>query len=321
MRHSQFHYPLKQLQLFLVVLGFLAGCQKSINEKPAIQSSASGDMAAASGWFRLQSLPNDFYEDFYFYNQDNCLLSIRNEVFAINGRGKMWQYNTGMNNWSRVSSLPEEMHNDPAAFSVHGKGYCMVNGHCWQYNPATNQWTRKNDPPASLFAPLVIGNKAYLLTSDSTNHLFAYEPATDTYTQQKDPPDLQLFDGQWDLWGYFVINGHGYYVGATGECWKYNASIDHWQQQAGLTVMAAQYYGDRVSFSVNNGGYILIKRLRDLKLILWRYDAALNQWTNTKDNYRGLGYQRLEAVSCDTVAYAGLGYTQDFYTTDFWRYK
>jgi hypothetical protein len=128
-------------------------------------------------------------------------------------------------------------------------GYCIGLGHCWQFNPATNQWIRKKDPPGvSIGAPLVIGGKVYLRTSDS-NHLFSYDPATDAYTQQNDPPNLGK---NLDLLGYFVINDQGYYVSAYGECFKYDASMGQWQQRAGFPGIDPVYHAlPGAGFSLN----------------------------------------------------------------------
>src|SRR5207249_12006949 len=112
-----------------------------------------------------------------------------------------------------------------------------------------------------------------------------------------------------------------------GECWKYDASTDDWQQQASFPEADTNYQAPLVSFSVNNAGYIL----KDLNheaynqgapLRLWRYDAVLNQWTKTDDGYYGDGVRQVEAVSLDSVAYIGLGINRaDFNAIDFWKYK
>jgi hypothetical protein len=296
-------------------------CEDCITNQPPDQPPV--DTPDTSGWARLANLPAEF---FFWpdngFNTENFLLGIESDVFAISRIGNVWRYNAGANAWLPVGSIPENMVTAPATFSIYDMGYCIVNGHCWQFNPATNQWIRKKDPPASLSAPLIIGNKAYLY--NYSNHLFAYEPATDAYTQQKDPPDFDNY-----LLGYFVINDQGYYVGANGECWKYSASLDQWQQRASFagTDTVAKYPPSEVSFSVNNEGYILEDfnlnaRTYGVPLNLWRYDAALNKWTKTKDDYYGDGFRHVKAVSLDTVAYIGLGLNREgFHAVEFWRYK
>jgi len=65
MKHNPLHNSLKRLQMLLITLIFLLGCQKSINEKQALQSSVSKDIAEASSfanpsgrvaydWYNLQ---------------------------------------------------------------------------------------------------------------------------------------------------------------------------------------------------------------------------------------------------------------------------
>lgn len=278
---------------------------------------------ASTRWTKLEYLTAD--ESFGdWFNNENFLLGINNDVYAISGKGKIWQYNEAINTWSFVGSFPENMWQAPVTFCINGMGYRIGNGHCWQYNPATNQWTRKNDPPVTRFsAPLVIGNKAYLRSSDS-NRLFAYEPVTDVYIQKKDPPALGT---NWYLTVSVVINDQGYYIGANGECWKYDASIDHWQQRANVTGLDKDYQTSLVSFSVNNKGYILKDNNEaseyNTPLHLWRYDPNLNQWTRIDDGYHGEGIHKVKAVSLGSVAYIGLGYNGggDFWVRDLWRYK
>ena len=190
-------------------------------------------------------------------------------------------------------------------------GYCIGLGHCWQFNPAMNQWIRKKDPPGvSIGAPLVIGDKVYLRTRDS-NHLFAYDPATDAYTQQNDPPD---FGNNLDLLGYLVINDQGYYVGAYGDCFKYDASLDQWQRRASFPGTEA-YSG--VGFSLNNRGYLLNSNTGHL----WQYDASIEKWAITNDDYPGNG-DHVKVASLDSIVYVGLGRIYEFdEATDFWSYR
>jgi hypothetical protein len=65
MKHNHLLVLLERLQLLVIVITFLAGCQKSINEKPAIQGSGTADMAeissltnpggkVATDWYNLQ---------------------------------------------------------------------------------------------------------------------------------------------------------------------------------------------------------------------------------------------------------------------------
>jgi hypothetical protein len=299
----------------LMIIG-LSGCKKNAGEdyRLPVASPTVLSPPLSTGWAALGNLPDEFSPD-----GGNFFLGIKNNVFAISPKGTVWQYNvTGGYSLGFAASIPESMPEPAVTFSVNGMGYCIEKSHCWQFNPAMNQWIRKKDPPGvSLGAPLVIGDKVYLRTTDS-NHLFAYDPATDTYTQQKDPPDFGNY-----LLGYFVLNEYGYYIGASGGCWKYDASIDHWQQRAGFTGMDKVY--SEASFSVGDTGYVLEDNAYAsvAQLNLWRYDAALNLWTKTNDYYPGDGFNGLQAVSLDSFACIGLGVNDggDYYVKDFWRYK
>jgi len=301
----------------LIVIIAHSGCKKNAGEdyQRPVASPPISSPPVSTGWTALVLPQGEFVGPRLvgWFNGDNFLLGIKNDLFAISAKGSVWRYNVA-DNWSRVGLFPEDMPEVPVTFSVNGMGYCIGRNHGWQFNPATSQWTRKNDPPAWLSAPLVIGNKAYL-RAFFTNHFFAYDPATDAYTQQKDPPDFGNY-----LVGYFVINEQGYYVGASGGCWKYDASIDHWQSQASLTALTTAAF-TAVGFSVNNGGYILEHVNNDPQLSLWRYDGDLNQWEK-KEYYPGYGIQRVKAASLDSFACIGFGMDPDIGVEgELWMYK
>jgi hypothetical protein len=300
----------------MLIIISLSGCKKVTGEDYQLPAGSATVLHPhlSTEWTALGSLPDEFSPD-----EGNFFLGIKNDVFVISPKGTVWQYDvTGSYVIGFVASIPENMPEVPVTFSVNGMGYCIEKNHCWQFNPAMNQWTRKKDPPSvSLGAPLVIGNKVYLRTNDS-NQFFAYDPVTDAYIQQKDPPDFGNY-----LMGYFVLNEYGYCIGASGGCWKYDASIDQWQQRAGFTGTDKGY--PEASFSAGNAGYILGDDAQGnvAQLNLWRYDAALDVWTKTNDYYPGSGFNGLRAVSLDSFACVGLGsnYGGDWYVKDFWGYK
>ena len=286
-------------------------CEHCTGNQPPDQQSVD-----SFRWARLGNLPDDFFlSPDNWFNIENFLLVIEGEVFAISRRAKVWRYNAGAHSWSQVGSFPEDIESGPVTFSINNMGYCIGKGHCWQFNPATNQWIRKKDPPFfPIDAPLVIGPKAYLRTGPS-NHLFAYDPATDAYTQQKDPPDFGDY-----LLGYFVINDQGYYVSAYGDCWKYDASLDQWQRRASFPGLDPVYHANLgVGFSLRGRGYLL--NLDGVARHLWQYDTLLDKWTMTNDDYYGSGVKHVNAASLDSVAYIGLGSTDEFDATDFWSYR
>jgi hypothetical protein len=261
------------------------------------------------------ALPAEFSDVVGIYTE-NFLLGIESDVFAISKAGHVWRYNAGQKTWSLICFFPEDIGATPVTFSVFGMGYCIGSGHCWQFNPAMNQWIRKKDPPgASIGAPLVIGGKVYLRTSDS-NHLFSYDPATDAYAQQNDPPD---FGHNLDLLGYFVINDQGYYVGAYGGCFKYDASMDQWQRRAGFPGIDSVYRSyPGAGFSLNNRGYLL--NPNGVAQHLWQYDASTDKWTITNNDYQGNG-DHVKAVSLDSIAYVGLARNDEFDATGLQSYR
>jgi hypothetical protein len=295
------------ISILIIIITHLA-CKKDTCEDCITNQPPRQQPVDSSRWVGLGNLPDEFFlwPDIEV-NTENFLLGIERELFAISRKGNLWLYNTGANTWSHVGSFSEDFGSAPVTFSIYGMGYCIGNGHCWQFNPATNQLTRKQDPPFyPIDAPLVIGHKAYLRTGDS-NHLYAYDPAIDTYTQQNDPPD---FGNNLYLLGYFVINDRGYYVGAYGDCWRYDASLDQWQRRTSFPGMDPVYHAYAgVGFSLNNRGYLL--NLNGVARHLWQYDASLDKWTITNDDYHGSGFKRVQAVSLDSVDYIGLGSNDD----------
>ncbi len=271
-------------------------------------------------WTQLQYLPADefFFGPRLWFDGFNFLMGIDDKVFAISNHGGVWQYHIQTNNWSRIGNFPEQMSTAPVVFALNGKCYCIGNGHCWQYDPVTNHWTRKNDPPNYVEDPLVINNRVYLRSPN--NRLQSYDPIADSYTEKNKLPDFGK-----TLLGSFVVNSQGYYIGETGQCWKYDALVDSWQQKTSFSLSGSVY--NTSSFSLNNHGYIIgdlnFSTYNENKpMKLWRYDPFLDQWNQFEEDYPGYGAYYVNTVSLKGIVYAGLGYNNgDFNATDFWRFK
>jgi hypothetical protein len=52
---------------------------------------------------------------------------------------------------------------------------------------------------------------------------------------------------------------------------------------------------------------------------LWQYDASIDKWTITNDDYQGNG-DHVKVASLDSIAYVGLGRNDALDATDFWSY-
>jgi len=274
-----------------------------------------------TNWTELQHLPNDefFFGPRYWFNGDNFLFGVNNEVFAVSSKGNLWKYLYSSNDWVMIGDFPENMYYAPVVFSLNGKAFFIGDGHCWQYDPITGQWSKKNDPPPGLSGgPLVSENKAYL--RNNQNQIVEFDPSTDSYTLKNSCPSTQ------NLIGWFFIDGSGYHVYGNKECWKYDPVTDSWQQKGNLNIPGALH--STSSFVLNSSGYIIADYNagtynENLPMKLLRYDPDSDNWTNCPEiDYTGYGAYDISTVSFNGVAYIGLGYTNaDFNATDFWRFQ
>ena len=270
-------------------------------------------------WTLLQHLPADefFFAPRFWFNGDNFLMGIDNMVFAVSNKGRVWQYSTQSDSWQMTGTFPENMAAMPVVFSINGSGYCIGNGNCWQFFPG-GQWISKNDPPGNVHAPLSINGKVYLM--NDSNEIVEYDPVSDSYAIKNNCPSTDA------LIGSFVIGGYGFHVYKNGQCWKYNAANDTWQQKASLSFTGN--LNNTCSFSLNSFGHI-IGDLNDQAIIsnspitVFRYNSLSDSWAQCpKDNFYGDGVYGLSVVTFNGVVYAGLGYNVgDFNAVDFWKFQ
>jgi len=272
-----------------------------------------------TSWSELQQLPSDefFFAPRYWFNGDNFLFGVNNEVFAVSNKGHIWKYNFSSNDWVMIGDFIEGMSSAPIVFSLKGKAFFIGRGHCWQYDPVTGQWSKKKDPPGVLEGPLVSDNSVYFRYNQ--NQIVEFNPDSDTYT-------LKDYCSNQALLGWFFVNGSGYYIYENKECWKYNPATDSWQQKGNLNIPGVLH--STSSFTMNSYGYIIGDYNagtynENLPMKLLRYDPELDEWTNCPANdYTGYGAYYISTVSFNEVAYIGLGYNNaDFNATDFWRFE
>ena len=289
----------------------------TVNPQASISLSCDSN---PSHWTKFQYLSANefFFAPRYWLNGDNFLMGIGKTVYAVSNKGRIWQYSNASDTWQLKGNFPENMSSAPLTFSVNGYGYCIGDGHCWQYDPALEGWTMKSNPMSTFNAPLVINDKVYM--RDTSNHMQEYDPVFDHYsTKGICPVNLPLL-------GWFVINGNGYYVFENGQCWKYNAGNDSWQQKA--TLVLPGFLSNSSSFSLNNSGYILgdlnlQSYNNNLPMRVVKYNSILDKWTYcaTEDD-PGDGAYLISTISFNGAVYVGLGYNNgDFNAIDFWKFQ
>jgi hypothetical protein len=142
-----------------------------------------------------------------------------------------------------------------------------------------------------------------------------YDPVADSYTQKNNFPGVGIESG-------FIINNEAYSTG-NGECWKYNAVNDSWQQKADLP----QGLSRLACFAFNNTGY-MIADFNDnaynlnYPLQVWRYSPSLNNWQRLAEDYPGYAANYINTVSLNGITYIGLGLSNgDMPVNDFWSFR
>ena len=318
---------MKQTIIYLIIIvtgitGFYSCFKKDKIDAPIIYTKPVADNNATvvnRYWTKLQILPvNEFFfgeNSAWLFDGYNFLIGINDNVFAVSHHGGVWKYEMQINRWEKKGVFPVQMKSVPVVFGVNGKGYCIGDGQCWEYNPVSNQWARKNDPPNDVTDALVISNKVYMLNAN--NQFIVYDPSSDSYIQKNNFPLTELF-------GKFVINGAGYYIGKNGECWKFDPFTDIWQQEKSINFPVPLTHTS--SFSLNNYGYIIgdlnhMAYNENKPIKVWRYDISHGRWSHITD-YPGYGAYQIGAISLNGIVYVGLGVSNgDFNTNDFWRFN
>ncbi|WP_224999362.1 IPT/TIG domain-containing protein [Cesiribacter sp. SM1] len=167
-----------------------------------------------------------------------------------------WRYDPATNTWQQIASI-EETSLRSVGLSANGKGYVInIGGSIYEYDPTSDSWSYFSSIASGLgyrgrvSAGFVIGNKMYLLSSQSTtapHELFELDLNTRQWTSKA---SLREYFSKWNNNG-FEINGKGYLM-TSYSFYEYDPARDSFTE-----ISSRQKY-DReggISFVVDNKAY------------------------------------------------------------------
>jgi Kelch motif/IPT/TIG domain len=177
-----------------------------------------------------------------------------------------YEFDPSTDTWTRKADFPGVSRQNAFAFSIGGMGYIALGFgptafnylDVWQYDPSADKWTQKNNFPANgpvpglgtAFSPdnqvgYIMGTYTPANSRSPIEVVWRYDPVSDNWTQMHNLPTQGMA-----FPSAMVVNGTGYVLGGSQECWSYNQAADSWTQVA--------FFGYRVggsAFSINGIGY------------------------------------------------------------------
>jgi len=190
-----------------------------------------------------------------------------------------WEYNITTNAWRRRAYFPGPRRDDPACFTVNGKGYVaggfrseedpnnpnasIYLSDTWEYDPSNNTWTQKANfgfEGRGAATGFNIGSKGYVVGGshqDVLKQLLEYDPATNQWTKKAPlPGDARAHAAT------FVIGNKGYVGGGENngplvDFYQYDPAANSWTRIADIQslILIHPFYG----FSINSTGYCVIE--------------------------------------------------------------
>jgi N-acetylneuraminic acid mutarotase len=222
------------------------------------------------------------------------------------------------------------------AYIVGGGG----SGNLQEYDPGANTWTIKAAVPwpgiLAFSVSFVINGKGYICTGQDANNnvydnLWEYNPVTNTWAAKAQLPGF----ARTCAFG-FSIGNKGYVccgldagLNLFNDVWEYDATTDLWtpKNDFGNDSHRFRYMG--VGTSINGFGYAgLGFGIDDFQPVFieykdfWKYDPALDLWTQVTD-FPGTERRLATIASSSSKIYLGLGNTNNLSSTahDFYSYN
>lgn len=220
-----------------------------------------------NSWNHISDFPGNIYsESFKFVIGRKMYMGGgigANGNLGVIASKEFWVYDEETNTWSRLNDIYNSSNFDkritPWSFSINGLGYIWSygDGHLWCYNSLTNQWTQKNDIPIGsyMIGAVVIDRVPYFI---SGKNLWEYNVERDQFSQKTTCPMV----GSYALTGGLALQDNGFFMSASGETYKYNATLNFWfplqyYPCGGGTAIPAFVLGNRVYFGNFGGGGLI----------------------------------------------------------------
>ena len=187
---------------------------------------------------------------------------------------EFWEYDTGMNAWTRLPDFPGGQRTNAVGFAMANKGYVgtgvgsSYQKDFWQYDPVDSSWKQLTNSPGQERGASVgfaIGNKAYLGTGAVTGPVTVY-------------PDLWQCDSTVDSWAQVsdYPGGSGSGVGG-GACFVIGS-----EAYMGIGGDETTYFKDFWRFSPDSVSGIIEADLSEA-LSLWPNPASSQVWLRRSD--------------------------------------
>ncbi len=249
------------------------------------------------------------------------------------------------NYWVKKSDTLQMKRSRAVAFTVGNYGYVgtgidtneVVLRDFWRYDQATDSWSQVASLPGTASerrdaVAFTIGDYGYVGTginkpgsqdpgATRLRDLWRYDPTSNTWSQMADYPGN--FQGVYFATG-FAIGTNGYVAcGKIGPnnylstMWRYNSSVNTWQQVANFPG------GDRYqlsSFVIEDKAYVGLGTDHDIyRKDIWEYKESTGQWSQRADLPGG------ERSTAATFTIGQRGYvcmgTNGGYLDDLWEFN
>lgn len=237
----------------------------------------NSEIIEASNDFLKVRLPNEVIPDYYvsvFKNVSFNVTVLDQKHTSPKDLEIYWQ-----SAWTKKVNFPGLARHSAVAFSINDKGYFGT------------------------------GLSGLDLSSLYLNDFWEYDPATDIWTQITDLPGLPRASASSFIIeeeGYVGLGSEDYYWNDSdnnqdhfSDFYKYNPSAGTWSQTSDFAGIGRY---SAASFSINNKGYVVTGVLEQIDPVTgswiandtWRFDPALNQWTEInkypKASYTAAGF-------------------------------
>jgi N-acetylneuraminic acid mutarotase len=281
-------------------------------------------------------------------------------AFVIDGKGYValgrdsshnplndcWEYDSGLDKWTKRASLPAIGRVKGIATVVKGHAYVGLGykpliqvytvdsaylKDFWEYNPVTDLWIRKTDFPGNDCDACVsfqFGDEIYVgsgFGSDGFNRKFwKYSPNFNSWTQLSDFPWVQRTCAVVCTNGEHVFFGTGFSTFNQNDWWEYFPATDTWKA---LKSMPDQGRENAVSFSINNRFFVSTGRQfggdltgGNVKSDIMEYDLLRNEWYK-RGNIPNGNRENAITLVINGKGYIGFGENDTKVLNDFWSFE
>ena len=311
--------------------------------------------AGAQYWTQLADFPYPVYSPYGF--------SVGQRYFSGGGVtdivplalvDSLYEYDPNLDQWLQRTPLPGLTRYGTRGFSIESevKGYVVCGWHnnipqvqladLWEYDPLADSWAQKADfpgPPRYSLVSIGTSTKAYagLGYNPWYNDWYEYDPVADAWTQKTSFPGTPR-----QAANAFVLNDQVYVgMGSTSvgagtaiffdDLYKYDPATDTWTQMASLPALprcgSYHFSSCGLAYIIGGVGFDSLG-VQHVFTDMWRYDAALDEWTSLPD-FPGASMNTGTSFNISSSGFVGFGGTgfepfswvPDSLTGEFWEYK